>query len=497
MATAGVPVLGQTDPASRDRGRPPAAGEGVRRRRRPRHARRPRRWPTCPTRSQRRGARRASAFGDGTVFLEPYVEHGRHVEVQVVGDTHGACSSSASATARCSAATRRSSRRRRRPACPTTTCATRCTTPRATAAEAIGYVGAGTVEFLYDAERRAVLLPRDEHPPPGRAPGHRGWSRRRPGRAAARASPRAARSPERARPSRAATPIEVRLYAEDPAADYQPQSGGWTPSRSRLSTASSPCRPTASALDAGFVSGSEVGTHYDAMLAKVIAWAPTAREAARALAGVAGAGPDPRRWSPTGTCWSACCATTAFLAGEVSTDFLERTSTSSRPSATAPGRRRLLAAAVALAERRPGGARCSAGIPVGLAQRRLAAAAHRAVDGDGRSRRRLVRRSRRLRVDRRRRPCCPPRRATVVARGRRGRVDGVGRIATSGVATPVVHVDVRTRLRRLRAVPAVRRPGRPGRRRLAARADAGHRGRRRRSRRDGSRPGRPCWCSRR
>ncbi len=54
------------------------------------------------------------------------------------------------------------------------------------AASAIDYVGAGTVEFLYDAGGRPVLLPGDEHPSPGRAPGDRAGPRRRPGGASAR-----------------------------------------------------------------------------------------------------------------------------------------------------------------------------------------------------------------------------------------------------------------------------------------------------------------------
>jgi propionyl-CoA carboxylase alpha chain len=71
--------------------------------------------------------------------------------------------------------------------------------------------------------------------------------------------------------------IEVRLYAEDPAADYQPQSGF-------LATFEIP-REEGIRVDAGYASGSEVSTHYDAMLAKVIAHAATRRQAARALAG--------------------------------------------------------------------------------------------------------------------------------------------------------------------------------------------------------------------
>ena len=86
----------------------------------------------------------------------------------------------------CSAGTRRSSRRRRR----------RCSTPAqrardgrrrpCEAARACGYTGAGTVEFIVGADRPdELLLHGDEHPPAGRAPGHRAGHRARPRRAAA------------------------------------------------------------------------------------------------------------------------------------------------------------------------------------------------------------------------------------------------------------------------------------------------------------------------
>ena len=57
--------------------------------------------------------------------------------------------------------------------------------PRSRPRRAVGYTGAGTVEFIVDADRpRRVLLPRDEHPAAGRAPGHRVRHRPGPGRAA-------------------------------------------------------------------------------------------------------------------------------------------------------------------------------------------------------------------------------------------------------------------------------------------------------------------------
>ena len=139
----------------------------------------PRRW-----RRARREA--ASSFGDDTLFLERFVHRPRHIEVQVLADAarHGRCTS-ASASAACSAGTRRSSRRRRR----------RCSTPAQRArygalavatAQAVGYTGAGTVEFIVAGRRRRrAVLHGDEHPAAGRAPGHRAGHRAGPRRAAA------------------------------------------------------------------------------------------------------------------------------------------------------------------------------------------------------------------------------------------------------------------------------------------------------------------------
>ena len=184
------------------------------------------------------------------------------------------CGRWAPGTAPSSGATRRSSRRPRRPPWPRS-CATHCTTPAVTAARAVDYRGAGTVEFLVGPDGRA-LLPGDEHPAPGRAPGHRGactastWS---PSRSA---SPRAsaldpARAARRAWTRGRGPAVRGGPGARLAAADRALCTGCDVPGDVRLDTRR---RRTATTI----------GVHYDPMLAKVIAWAPTRSEAVRKLA---------------------------------------------------------------------------------------------------------------------------------------------------------------------------------------------------------------------
>ena len=137
-----------------------------------------------PIASARREAR--TAFGDDTLLIERFVDRPRHIEVQVLADTLRQLSSTwASASAACSAGTRRSSRRRRRP-CSRTRLRASIGASAVRTAQACGYVGAGTVEFIVAGDAPDdLLLHGDEHPAPGRAPGHRAGHRHRPGRAAA------------------------------------------------------------------------------------------------------------------------------------------------------------------------------------------------------------------------------------------------------------------------------------------------------------------------
>ena len=175
------------------------------------------------------------------------------------------------------------------------------------AAEAIGYTGAGTVEFMADEARR-LLLPRDEHPPAGRAPGHRGDHRPRPGRAAAATSPTAAawrrnRLPHAGIRSRRGSTPRTR-----------PRAGSRRPGpihRFDVPTARAEFGTLGHAgvrVDSGVVDGSVVSVFYDPMLAKVISYAPTRRQAAAILADAL-ARTRLHGIRPTATCWSTCCAT--------------------------------------------------------------------------------------------------------------------------------------------------------------------------------------------
>ena len=174
-------------------------------------------------------------------------------------------STSSSATARPSAATRRSSRRRPRRRSPTAVRET-LTGSAVRLAREVGYVNAGTVEFM--RLRRGRLPARDEHAPAGRAPGHRAGLRASTSSRCSCGSPRASALPFAQDDVRAAGhAIEARVYAEDPAPGFLPQAGRatfvrWSP-RARV--------------DAALEAGQEVGTWYDPMLGKVIAHGADAR----------------------------------------------------------------------------------------------------------------------------------------------------------------------------------------------------------------------------
>lgn len=228
------------------------------------------------------GARReaAAAFGDGTVFIERYVERGRHVEVQIFGDTHGTVV--ALGVRDCSIQRRHQKIVEEAPGVLPPEVRERLHEAAVAAGRAVDYVGAGTVEFLLAPDGEVHFLEMNtrlqvEHPVTEAVTG---WDLVRLQLLVAEGEP----LPLTATPPADGHAIEVRLCAEDPAQGFRPATG--ILHRFAIPGVAGEFTPTKGLrLDSGVVDGSAVSVHYDSMLAKLVAWAPTRAEAARALAG--------------------------------------------------------------------------------------------------------------------------------------------------------------------------------------------------------------------
>ncbi|MFD4226303.1 biotin carboxylase N-terminal domain-containing protein [Streptomyces sp. NPDC058545] len=271
MAAAGVPLLAPVDPAQATADELPlllkaAAGGGGR------GMRVVRELDALPAEMAAATAEAASAFGDGEVFAEPYVERGRHVEVQIMADAHGTVW--ALGTRDCSLQRRHQKVIEEAPA-PGLDDAlrTRLHDAATAAARAVGYRGAGTVEFLVAADGRPYFLEMNtrlqvEHPVTEAVFGL--------DLVALQLSVAEGEPLPTTPPAPHGHAVEARLYAEDPARDWQPQTG-------TLLTLDVPDEPGLR-LDTGYTGGDTIGVHYDPMLAKVIAHAPTRAQAVRLLA---------------------------------------------------------------------------------------------------------------------------------------------------------------------------------------------------------------------
>jgi len=324
MAAAGVPVLPELDPDSVTEADLPvlvkaSAGGGGR------GMRIVRTLAELPGAIATARAEAESAFGDSTVFCEPYVEAGRHLEVQVLADAHGTVW--ALGERECSLQRRHQKVVEETPS-PMVDDALRAELSAAAvaAAKAIDYVGAGTVEFL--ARRPESGEPATfwfletntrlqvEHPVTECVFGMDLVAEQLRIAAGERLADSA--------PEPRGAAIEVRLYAEDPTQGWRPTGG--TVERFAVPGVRAEFdvldRPGIR-LDAGVVDGTPVGTAYDPMLAKVIAWAPTRAETAARLA-AALAGTQVHGLTTNRDLLVRSLRHPDFLAGRTDTGFFDR-----------------------------------------------------------------------------------------------------------------------------------------------------------------------------
>jgi 3-methylcrotonyl-CoA carboxylase alpha subunit len=208
-----------------------------------------------------------AAFGDDTVFYERYLERPRHVEIQLLADRHGAVVSLGERE--CSIQRRHQKVLEESPsAAVDAELRSRMSEAAVAFARAIGYESAGTAEFVLDG-RDFYFLELNariqvEHPVTELVTGVD----------LVREQLRIARGEHLATGAYpAGHAVEVRLYAED-STSFLPQAGRIT--RLRL--------PESVRVDSGVVEGDEIGTSYDSMIAKLIAYGATRSEAYDRLA---------------------------------------------------------------------------------------------------------------------------------------------------------------------------------------------------------------------
>ena len=281
------------------------------------------------------------AFGSDEVILERAVVDARHVEIQVFADSHGRCVHLGERD--CSIQRRHQKIVEEAPS-PVVDGELRAKMGAAAvqAARAIGYLGAGTVEFLLDAEGHFYFLEMNtrlqvEHPVTEMVTGLDLVELQL---RVAMGEPLPAAVLAGVQPCGHA--IEVRLCAEDPYAGYLPSSG-------TFSTFSWPV-VDGLRIDSAVEAGSEVPPHYDSMIAKVIAYGADRAEAARKLAMALDradvCGPTTNRPLLR---WLA--GRLVDIDGEVDTGWLDRQDLGAAP---APSPLEIAAAAVALARGRAG-----------------------------------------------------------------------------------------------------------------------------------------------
>lgn len=215
----------------------------------------------------------ASAFGDDTLFLERFVLNPRHIEVQVVADSHGNVVHLGERE--CSLQRRHQKVIEEAPS-PVLDEATRARIGAAACdtARSVDYRGAGTVEFIVSADRPDEFFFMEmntrlqvEHPVTELVTGI-DLVELQVRVAAGEALPMAQDDI-----TLTGHAIEARVYAEDPAHDFLPTGG----------TVLALAEPAEARVDSGIRAGSVIGSDYDPMLSKIIAYGPDRESARRGL----------------------------------------------------------------------------------------------------------------------------------------------------------------------------------------------------------------------
>lgn len=206
-----------------------------------------------------------AAFGDDRMLIEKYVDNPRHIEVQVIGDSHG---NLVSLFERECTLQRRHQKVIEEAPSPTLNPAQReavCAAARK-AAGAVNYVGAGTIEFVSDGKDVFFIEMNTrlqvEHPVTELITGIDlvEWQLRVAFGEALPLKQDEIRFNGHA--------VEARVYAENPTKNFMPSVG-------KISTWRLPAETGGLRIDSGYREGDTVSPYYDAMLAKMIAWAPT------------------------------------------------------------------------------------------------------------------------------------------------------------------------------------------------------------------------------
>ncbi|KAL4941578.1 hypothetical protein BDV06DRAFT_178119 [Aspergillus oleicola] len=260
-----------------------------------------------------------NSFGDDHVLVEKYITTPRHIEVQVFADKHGNCV--ALGERDCSIQRRHQKILEESPA-PHLSDATRkdIWAKARSAALAVGYEGAGTVEFIFDNDTGEFFFMemntrlQVEHPVTEMVTGQDlvHWQLK----VAEGACIPLTQEEVEANISSLGHAIEARIYAENPAQGFIPDSG-------TLLHVRTPAITEDIRIDAGFVQGDEVSAHYDPMIAKLIVRGNDRQEAIRKL------GAALEEYEVAGPITNieflkTICKSPDFISGEVETGYIEK-----------------------------------------------------------------------------------------------------------------------------------------------------------------------------